>query len=462
MSDEPQPTKPKAARLRPQFSMQTMLIGMLVAALVCAWLLTPRLKETTLGGGALKIRAQWTPARPAVNMTSPVDDGEAFARGRWIMYDSLGHKLADGQLREGKAAGNWRYFNLDQREVQAAFVRHGVLDGKWTARHANGKLRQEVLLAQPEVHWHPQIITQDKSLTPPPFDDTGPLVQAPQRTGPTHETWEDGSPRIVGQFARDRRDGKWTWYDRSGGKVLEGNYEQGCKQGPWRRWERPGQEPTVEHYVHGQRVDDLDALLARLSADLFSDELRRQVRAAHGLRSLGRAGVPPLQAALQDANTDQQLLALRTLQHLGPLAAAAADDLEATAKDAPARVRFRALVALAEIDPQRASDAFEQMLVAATDEEAERREPVVQCLTRAGPVGLQQLVAALNGNQPEIRLVAFEVVRRMHEDRTRRSPGKGDPRVDLETLQEVMCCLIHHFDEEIRLRVERDRLWLPR
>jgi hypothetical protein len=274
--------------------------------------------------------------------------------------------------------------------------------------------------------------------------------------------WEDGSPRVVGQFERDRRNGKWTWYDRAGRKTLEGSYEQGQKHGVWREWTDPNGLPAVEHYLRGHRIEDLDALLARLSADLFSEEVRRQVRAAHNLQSLGRAGLPLLRAALRDPAAERQLLAIRTLQHLGPLAATAVDDLEATAKGAPPRVKFRALVALAEVDPQRAPHAIDRVLAAATGGNAEHREPAARCLTRAGPASLQQLVAALNADRPELRLVAFEAISGMYHDRRQRQFGRTDLHLDLGTLHDILYYSLVHFDAEIRQRAESQYVpWGP-
>jgi hypothetical protein len=256
---------------------------------------------------------------------------------------------------------------------------------------------------------------------------------------------------VVGRFKSDRRDGKWTWYDGSGRKQLEGDYTEGHKEGMWRQTQGPGGESAVQRFVHGQQVDDLDGLLARLSEDLLSDERRRQVQAAAGLQALGRAGVPALRAAVRDGETGRQLIAIRTLQHLGRPAAAAAEDLEAAAKDATPRVRFRALVALAEVEPKRARDAFAVVLaVAADDDGHQQQETALQSAAHAGPIGLRQLVAALNGERPEVRVAAFEVVRRMRVDRLLRSEGRGDPRVDGQILAHILSYLRDHFDEEIR------------
>ena len=107
-----------------------------------------------------------------------------------------------------------------------------------------------------------------------------------------------------------------------------------------------------------------------------------------------------MRAAVREGNTSLQLLAIRTLQHLGPAAAAAADDLEVVSRNAALHVRFNALVALVEVDPNRTMKACEQLLVVAADEDAEHHYLVKQSLARTGPVGLQRLVTTMNWREP--------------------------------------------------------------
>ena len=240
-----------------------------------------------------------------------------------------------------------------------------------------------------------------------------------------------------------------------GGKEgRRGHVPLGRKQGPWRRWDTPDGRPAITYFSGGQPIDDLDALLARLAADLRGNEVRRRSRAAWELELLGDAAVPLLAEILQEGDCVQRLLASRTLQHIGPVAAAAAPALENAVRDERPRVQAAALLALAETDPARAKDAIGRLLQLATDGDSTHHDLAVACLVRAGPAGARQLAAAVSDPRQAIRLAAFDVTARM-EHRHRWYPTVGDdPNVNGEDLAAVIREARNHPDPKIREMVK--------
>jgi len=447
MRDEqrPQESKGKKPRLRLQFSLQTMLILTLGASLVCAWLLTPRLRETTLGGGALRIRGQWSGSDVPVNSTSPAPEAPA-AHGRWLLYDRYGAKRVQGSFHHGQPSGYWRYFDVAGREVLSGAVRHGQMAGPWTARHADRQISHQVTYDQQEV----------VRISEPNWQSVPTEIRAwdSVRSGSARQNWQNGHARVQGQYIADRREGTWTFFNRDGQKAQEGTYRHGKKHGAWRRWDTVQGEPATEWFLAGKKIDHADALLARLADDLLGDDPLPQVRAARSLEQFGAAAVPALRKTLDIGDCQQQLLAIRTLKHLGPAASAAADDLAAIGRGEDALVKFNSLVALAEVDPLRAEEVFAQLLSSAADDGRDDRDLLIECLAQAGAAGLEQLGGALDDPRPAVRLAAFDVIARMYIIHVIETSVRGAPSVDTEKLKVICHRAAKHSDPDIRARVE--------
>jgi hypothetical protein len=447
---KPAEFKPPQRRLQLQFMLQTMLLLVLLAGLFFGWFLAPKMKERTLGGGALVVRGQWPVPTPDpqsslwANSTSPDAMPPVYA-GHWLLYDRYRRKLADGGYRHHLASGRWRYFDSKGHTRLEGDARHGTVDGPWTALHEDGSVRQQATYEQQEY--------RRPIYDPNPF--ATPVMEShwiAERSGRTRQYWPGDRIRSRGNFRGAHRVGKWTFLDEQGQKTAEGHYRDGHKHGVWHDWSSGKGEPENQFFLQGKRIDDPDTLLARLSADLLSPDTRRQAQAARGLDLFGNRAVPAFRDALRQGNDAQQLLAIRGLKHLGPAAEAAVDDLQAAGQDEHPRVRLLSMVALAEVDTKRAKAIYRQLLLAAANDNAEERELVIASLAEAGPTGLQQLIDCQLPEQDDACMAAFETLARMYETYLCGWPERGDPRVDVGVLDALFNLLESHPDERISER----------
>lgn len=96
-------------------------------------------------------------------------------------------------------------------------------------------------------------------ISPPPLVDegTGHVCARADGTphGPQRGFFRDGEPEHAGQWSEGRRVGRWTWWDRQGNKVMEGEYADGDKSGVWLEW-RDGRKTSEGSYVAGKQVGE--------------------------------------------------------------------------------------------------------------------------------------------------------------------------------------------------------------
>ena len=65
--------------------------------------------------------------------------------------------------------------------------------------------------------------------------------------------WDDGQTRrAIGDFAKGRAQGLWTFWYRDGGRDCEGLYRDGRQEGLWTFWYDNGQLDSLGEYHNGQ------------------------------------------------------------------------------------------------------------------------------------------------------------------------------------------------------------------
>jgi len=266
-------TNEKRRRFRLQYSLRTMLVVTLVAAILCAWLLRPKSEDRVLAGGALRIRAPVTYPAPD-NRKKNAEPLEPILNGRWTLLDRHDRRLATGYYEDDSPVGRWTYYHDNGREALSGHAAHNTRHGNWTARFDNGKVRSQTTETQVE--------------------HTGFAGWSPIRNGPARQYWETGHLRARGEYLKDLREGDWTFFDQDGRRVAEGPYRRGLRHGTWRHWDTADGKPQIEKYVHGRRLPELDDLLPELTKRLLGDDVGQQVLAARRLAMLGAAGVPAL------------------------------------------------------------------------------------------------------------------------------------------------------------------------
>lgn len=130
-----------------------------------------------------------------------------------------------GSLVRGTWPGGAKRFEGHQTKLDDG---SWVLDGAWSAWHANGELEQ-----------------------------LGAYVR-----GREHGDWQwwyaSGAPQAEGRFADGARVGTWTYWHEHGDKLAEGAWVAGERSGRWTFWHADGRvhAGASGEYRDGQRVDD--------------------------------------------------------------------------------------------------------------------------------------------------------------------------------------------------------------
>jgi antitoxin component YwqK of YwqJK toxin-antitoxin module len=442
MVDQPTNSKTARRRLRVQFSLQTLLVLTLVVAVACAWFLAPRYEDETWAGGALKIRAEKGPSETqAVN--NPQPSTEPAWHGRWILYDAQNRKLAAGSYNQDAPAGTWTYFDGAGRPVLQGTAQEGRVVGLWTARHAGGEISQQIVFKRREI---PMVATAPQPVIP----GKSAIVSA-ESTARTF--WENGNLRSEGRYRNNLREGPWKFFDREGRKEAEGPYRRGVRQGTWKEYPAGGGRAVVEYYVRGRPIGNVAQLVARLETELFNSERKRQIGAAIELRAIGAPAVPVFARALAEKEPGRQLMAIDALRQSGDDASAAADELAMVCESEHLRVRFAAMVALAEIDPQRAPQLYAALLTAAGDATTrERQWQAETALLRIGPQGLKEVQRLLHSPEAKFWTPAMDLLCVLHTRQTI-APHLADAAT-AKAVREIMELAAKHPDPEISKRAK--------
>ena len=126
------------------------------------------------------------------------DDSE-LKHGPYIEFYQNGGKFVEGQYRNNKKTGDWKFWGKNAKLVKTETYRDGKLDGSWT------------------------------------------LLR------------EDGSKERSESFKDGKRDGKWIFYDPAGKNqpVEQHEYKADGRDGTWVRWYPNGNKQSEEHYTNG-------------------------------------------------------------------------------------------------------------------------------------------------------------------------------------------------------------------
>ncbi len=123
--------------------------------------------------------------------------------GTYQELTPLGKIVVEGRYLRGAKHGVWKKWTSAGTLVHEQTWKAGVLDGTMK-KYVAGVLAMEATY-------------------------TGGLAEG------AYAEHRDGKPWITGQFARDRKHGTWTTYDRDGSVIAIATYADGVLQGPWRQ-----------------------------------------------------------------------------------------------------------------------------------------------------------------------------------------------------------------------------------
>jgi len=202
-------------------------------------------------------------------------DASGRRQGNWRKLDKDGHKLYDGQFRDGVPCGEFRYY-YPEGNLRAVSVLSE--DGK-TARTvsfarngrkiAEGNYRNE----KKDSIWkyysdYDGVLLSEEQFTEGiknglfrTFYPDGKVAEAINyRDGKKDGDWiqyfDDGKLKFKGAYFADEKEGAFTGYFPDGRINLSGAYKAGHKQGNWIIYGEKGELIQSEKYSDGALVKD--------------------------------------------------------------------------------------------------------------------------------------------------------------------------------------------------------------
>jgi len=186
--------------------------------------------------------------------------------GAWTIYDQNNQKVFEVGYSKGKRDGvaTWWYPTATKMR-EAAFAK-GLLNGKVLEWDEQGKLtrRDEFIRGQRVVRqvnrYRPNRPSEEQyyldgklvldgedqwwEAKPATFSTAGQKIQQ----GPIRRWYENGQPKMRGQYDQDQRVGKFAWWHANGSRKLEASYSKGQKAGMWTWWHENGMKSIQGEY----------------------------------------------------------------------------------------------------------------------------------------------------------------------------------------------------------------------
>ena len=85
---------------------------------------------------------------------------------------------------------------------------------------------------------------------PAPFSTVGQKIQQ----GPIRRWYENGQPKMRGQYDDDQRVGTFKWWHSNGGQKLEAAYKKGQKSDMWTWWHENGMKSIQGEYESNRAI----------------------------------------------------------------------------------------------------------------------------------------------------------------------------------------------------------------
>ncbi len=192
--------------------------------------------------------------------------------GMWTIYDQNNQKVFEVRYSQGKRDGVATWWFPTATKMREATFDNGLLNGKVLEWDDQGKLtrRDEFIRGQRVVRqvsrYRPnrpseeqfyldgKLVLEDEDrwweAKPAAFSTSGQRTQH----GPIRRWYENGQPKMQGQYEKDQRIGKFTWWHTNGGRKLEAGYVEGQKAGMWTWWHENGMKSIQGEYKHDKAV----------------------------------------------------------------------------------------------------------------------------------------------------------------------------------------------------------------
>ena len=416
------PKRRRWLRFITQFSLRTLLILTTLAAVGCWWFLRPEAREEELAGKYLMLRRQIrfeaVPERGLPQTDDELDGSRLVNQGAWRVRDEYGDLLIDGRYADDQPHGKWTIYHVNGKKAAQGAVYRGARTGLWRTWDEEGRLRSETTYQAAEFPertngrpvgrgfpYPASTIPIVGMITPPlaqAFGGGGP-PPAPLwttsyiaiRHGPAKVWYENGRLRLEGQYEDDLKAGPWTFYDEQGRVTSQGTFRADDRDGTWTVLDAAtGKRQTIE-YSAGLIRSDQERLLAGLNRQLLEGGTNERIAAARRLEKLGPSAVPCLLAALEHADAEVQLLALRALARQEALPDEAVEKIAGLVQHTDRRVALRAMLAIYLARPGEREALRGRLLRSLESEADEVAIDALLAMCRADPAGRSIVLAPL-------------------------------------------------------------------
>lgn len=210
-------------------------------------------------------------AQDSINYT----DASGSKQGNWRKFDKEGHKLYDGQFKDGVPYGIFRYYYMDGKLKTTSVLSDGGKTARTVSYAGNGKKIAEgnyrnekkdstwkyfsdfdgILLSE---ETYVLGVKNGVSKTFYPNGNIAELInyRDGKKDGEWIQYYDDGKVRFKGIYVNDDKEGPFTGYYPDGKINLSGGYKAGHKDGTWSLYGEKGEILSVEKYSDGALIED--------------------------------------------------------------------------------------------------------------------------------------------------------------------------------------------------------------
>lgn len=376
-------------RARLRFSLRTLLIVTLAAALAVKWWMTPGPTIYALPDGATLSYSLLRSTDPATKAAL-----EPRRHGRYELRGKDGRLLVRGNYENGLPSGSWRVFHRNRRKAIQGTTVSGERSGQWTAWSEAGDLISRANFQVPDTK---------RPLSAGKF--TAPW--SAKRAGSADTTDELGHHR--GSFVNDLREGEWLTTDVHGKVIRRSEFHWGVRHGKTIDI-GPSGVPRETYYRFGHALPATAELLAQLERDLDSNNGGRQYEAVRIIVALGAPTEPLLHKILGGNNASLQMFALRFLAQHRVASQEVLSSVDRLRLFASPSVAIEAGFALYQLVPDRRLHLAIQLLqFAGRSELPVRYRIALQLGQQPGPV-TDALISQLDSDDSATRRVVMETL----------------------------------------------------
>ncbi len=192
--------------------------------------------------------------------------------GVWTLNDQYNRKIFEIPYRSGKRNGTAIWWYPSMTKMREVVFRNGLIDGQLREWDQQNKLtREEEFVSGKKIirnvsFYRPkqkesESYYLDAKLELDGDDDWWDARPAPMlpigekvQHGPLNAWFDNGLPKMKGQYETGLRVGQFSWWHANGNKRLDGDYVRGKKIGKWTWWHENGIKAIEGTYQDDEAV----------------------------------------------------------------------------------------------------------------------------------------------------------------------------------------------------------------